>query len=307
MPELPEVEIIVKGLSKKIVGKKIVDFRSLDKKVIQFETSDVVGKYIQDVKRRGKIIIIELGDNKTRSFDAAQDFGEKSLIIHLKLTGQFIWEPSGDKKEYRLRNRVAGGHPDKAWFESLPNKHTRGIFTFEDKSTLFFNDIRRFAYIKIFQTSDLKNRKIKELKDLGMDPFDKKFNEKYLEDLAQRFPNKKIKQYLMDQTIIAGVGNIYANEALFFAKVLPTRRLKDINESGWGIIVDSIIKSLKIGLKYGGTSDNNYVNSEGAAGSAQEHLKVYRREGEKCFECGSKVLKIKLGGRGTFYCPVCQK
>ena len=309
MPELPEVQIIVDGLKKKIVGKKIVDFLSCDKKVIQFKKEDVVGKKIENIERYAKIIAIHLDSGK-------------SLLTHLKMTGQFIWEPDGSDKKYKLKKRVAGGHPDKAWHMSLPTKHTRGVFNLNNKSTLYFNDVRRFGWIKLCSTEDIINAVNKvptkqslsgsrlecigKLKDLGVDPFSKEFTADYLAEQAKRFSNKKIKLYLMDQSIIAGIGNIYANEALYFAGIRPTRSLKNIKKNEWQKIAKSSIKALNIGLKYGGTSDDNYVNADGVAGSAQDHLKVYRREGERCFKCDSKIVKIKMGGRGTFYCPTCQ-
>lgn len=306
MPELPEVEIIVRGLRKKIVGKEIVDFSSRDKKVIQFKKSDVVGRKIEEIERYAKLIAIHISD-------------ECSLLVHLKMTGQFIWEPEDCEKNYCLKKRVAegparnaeqrvaGGHPDKAWFEKLPTKHTRGIFVFSDKSKLYFNDVRRFGWIKKYKKENIKNKKVKELEKLGVEPFSKDFNAEYLKKQAKRFPEKKIKLFLMDQSIIAGVGNIYANEGLYFAGIIPTRKLKNIKKGEWEKIVQSIIKALKIGIKYGGTSDDNYVNAEGVAGSAQDHLKVYRREGEDCQKCKGKIEKIKLGGRGTFYCSRCQR
>ncbi len=293
MPELPEVQIIVDVLKKKIVGKKIVDFSSMDKKVIQFEKEDVAGKKIESIERYAKIIAINLSS-------------DKSLLIHLKMTGQFIWEPSGDKKDYNLKNRIAGGHPDKAWFGKLPTKHTRGVFDLSDGSKLYFNDVRRFGWIKIYPKQEVKNRQVKELEKLGVEPFAKEFTSAYLSEQAKKFPNKYVKMYLMDQAIIAGIGNIYANEGLYFSGIRPTRKLKNIKKLEWDKIIKSTQKALRIGLKYGGTSDDNYVNADGVAGSAQEHLKVYRREGEKCFGCGGEVKRVKMGGRGTFFCPKCQ-
>lgn len=294
MPELPEVHTIVKGLKKKIVGKKIVDFLPKDKKVIQFEKEDVVGQEIEDVERYAKIIAMHLK-------------GSNSLLIHLKMTGQLIWEPRDYAKAYSLRQRVAGGHPDKAWFGKLPTKHTRGVFTLSDRSKLYFNDVRRFGWIKAYKKTDIRNKRIQELESLGIEPFSLEFNTQYLKKQAKRFPEKKIKLFLMDQNIIAGIGNIYANEGLYFAGIRPTRKLKNIKNNEWQRLIDSLVKALKIGIKYGGTSDDNYVNIEGVQGKAQKHLRVYRREGEKCQDCDEKIKKIKIGGRGTFYCPGCQK
>lgn len=135
MPELPEVETIKRGLQKTIVGKRIVGFDDRDNKVVRIKKSDIIDAKINDIERRAKIIIMKL--------DSGID-----LIFHMKMTGQLIWENCAGETDFCLRNRVGGGHPDKAWLEKLPNKHTRAIFTFDDKSVLYFNDIRRFGWIK---------------------------------------------------------------------------------------------------------------------------------------------------------------
>ena len=294
MPELPEVETIIQGLKKVIVNKTITNFDDRDKKVVQLKRSDIVSSRIVDVRRRAKLIMIDL-DN------------QKSILVHLKMTGQFIWEKDPGKKKFSLRNRVTGGHPTEAMLESMPHKHTRAIFTFSDKSKLYFNDLRRFGWLRVYPTDKLINQETKELKGLGVEALSKEFTQTYLVKNSKRFPNKKIKQFLMDQSVIAGIGNIYSDEALYVAGVHPERKLKYIKESEWQKVHDGIIKSLKLGIKHGGYSADTYVNAIGKKGKAQEYLYVYGKEGRECNKCDGKIKRIKIGGRSSHYCPSCQK
>jgi len=223
------------------------------------------------------------------------------------MTGQLIWEECSGGTEFCLKkSRVAGGHPSPDWVAKLPNNYTRAIFTFNDKSVLFFNDLRRFGYSKLYNTKDLSN--ISELKKLGPEPFSSEFTVEYLMRRAAKIPNRKIKQFITDQEIIAGVGNIYVDEALFYAGILPTRPAKDIKLSEWQKIRDSIIKALELGLKYGGSSEDTYVDAFGNQGTMNEHCNVYRRTGQKCNRngCQGTVKRIVLGGRGTHFCEKCQ-
>jgi formamidopyrimidine-DNA glycosylase len=304
MPELPEVETIRRGLESKIIGLKIVSFDVRDKKVVQVGPEEIVNSKIKDIRRRAKMLIFDL-DN------------EKSLLFHLKMTGQLIWS---SQREIPLRGRAVQGMTDNKkgrpyldWVAQLPNVYTRAVFTFDDKSALFFNDLRRFGYLKLYSTSELD--KIKELKDIGPEPFDPRsgqvsseFTVDYLKSQALKKLNWKIKQFITDQTIIAGVGNIYVDEALYYAGIMPTRLIKDISDEEWQKIHSGIIKALEIGLKYGGSSADTYVDAFGNQGEAHEHVNVYRCTGQPCpKKCGGVVKRIVIGGRGTHYCPECQK
>jgi formamidopyrimidine-DNA glycosylase len=173
---------------------------------------------------------------------------------------------------------------------------------------LYFNDIRRFGYLKIATTEELKNLKTKELGKLGVEPLGEELTLEYLEKMAKRFPNRKIKQFIMDQTIIAGIGNIYADEALFDANIKPMRLAKDIKGIEWSIIIMSIQKVLNKGIKYGGSSSENFVDAFGEQGRAHEHLKVYRKTGQKCpNNCGGAIERIVIGSRSTHWCRKCQR
>ncbi len=311
------------------MGRRVLRFEDRDKKVVQISEDDIIKARIVEISRRAKNIIITLDNGK-------------ALIFHLKMTGQLIWEERCGGSDFCLRNRQGGGHPDKTWLEKLPNKHTRAIFYFDDGGVLYFNDIRRFGYIKtipltLFRplsvipvkagiqirdklrrestdnrvdshvSSENDKRVLNILDSLGVEPFEKELDVGYLEKTAERFPNRKIKQFLLDQTIIAGIGNIYADEALFDAKILPMRLVKDIKKIEWQTLIDSIRKVLEQGIKFGGSSAENFVDAFGQQGRAHEHLKVYRKTGRPCpNDCGGVVSRIILGGRSTHFCPKCQ-
>lgn len=300
MPELPEVETIRRGLESVILRKRITDFESRDPKVVQVGKENIVGSQISSIDRRAKILILNLSN-------------DKSLLIHLKMTGQLVWEEALGQTDFKLRKRVSGGHPSFDLVAKLPNAHTRAIFHFEDNSVLFFNDLRRFGYIKIYDTRALKGER--ELKNIGPEPFDsvsgrasKDFSVEYLIKRADKIPNRNVKQFITDQEIIAGVGNIYVDEALFLAKVSPTRKVGEVSLMEWKKIRDSIITVLELGIKYGGSSEDTYVNAFGEQGTMNQHVNVYRKTGLPCpNDCGGKIERISLGGRGTHYCPNCQK
>ncbi len=293
MPELPEVETIKRGLEKVVTGKKIVKFEARDPKVVKFLPDAIEGEEILGLERRAKILVFRLS-------------GGKMILCHLKMTGQLIWEENYGEKNFVLkRSRVAGGHPSSDWVNKLPNAYTRAIFHFDDGSVLFFNDLRRFGWLKLYKTEDLKE--IGELRKLGSEPFSDNFTAEYMMLRAKRIPTRKIKQFIIDQEIISGVGNIYVDEALFYSGILPTRAVRDILISEWQFIRDNIRKALELGIKYGGSSEDTYVDAFGNQGTMGEHTKVYRKTGKPCQICGTRIERIELGGRGTHFCPVCQK
>ena len=282
MPELPEVETIRLGLKKAIVGKTITGVDIQVPKLFHGKKEDVIGKKVLDINRKAKQIIIDVE-------------GNNDLLIHLKMTGQLIFE--GKKL------RIAGGHPSADWIAKLPNSTTHIIFDFSDGSKLFFNDLRKFGWIKVFDTKELKNKLTEEL---GVEPFDREFTAEKLSEIVKNKSGWNIKKILTDQSLISGIGNIYADEALFWAKILPERKAGMIKYDEIIKLREAIIKALEIGLKYGGSSENTYVQIDGSKGKAQEHFQVYSRGGKPC-SCGGKVKKIRLNGRGTHFCPACQR
>ncbi len=301
MPELPEVETIRRGLSKRIIGRKISDIKINYLKSFIGKKEEVVGQEITEIDRRAKVLAIKLDNNL-------------SLLFHLKMTGQLIYrsEDRGRRSEEvktsnfksQTSDQFAGGHPDHEWHAKMPDKTTAVIFTFDNGSVLFFNDMRKFGWCKVL-TSDVLE-KIKS--EYGPEPFDLKFNAEYLMLKASKIPNRNIKQFLTDQAIVAGIGNIYVDELLFDSQISPLRKVKDIQLSEWKKIIESTRSILELGIEQGGTTDSDYVNADGDKGGMQDYLKVYHQTGKSCpAGCGGKVERISIGGRGTHYCPKCQR
>ena len=321
MPELPEVETIKRGLQERIIGKTIAGIDVLFPKTFIGSKLKVEGSKIKDIERRAKVLAIRMNNSY-------------NILFHLKMTGQLVYrEEQGastegqvlfqDKKtrnsELGTRNLIpdqfAGGHPDHNWSVSagpspdghakLPNSTTAIVFNFNDETKLYFNDMRKFGWCKVL-TDEQLNKIFDE--EYGPEPYDKNFTTEYLMQKASKIPNRKIKQFLTDQTIIAGIGNIYADELLFDAKVSPLRKVSEINESEWQKIIDSTIKILNLAIKHGGTTDSDYVNADGGKGGMQNYLKVYRKTGLRCpAKCGGNIERITIGGRGTHFCSLCQK
>ncbi len=280
MPELPEVETIRLGLQKYLVGHKILDVEIRVAKIFQGNPKDVIGAKVKEIKRVGKGLIIEL-DN---GFD---------LAIHLKLTGQVIYR---DKQTADLRlSSKAGGQ--------LPNKFTHVIFTLSDNAFLFYNDVRRFGWIKI-----IKDSKLQELpffKEMGPEPFKDLTLEKFQDILSKS--SIAVKVILMDQKRIGGIGNIYANDALFLAGIDPKRSAKQVTADEAKKLFEAVLEVLKNGLKYGGASDVDFINVLGQEGKYQDYFLAYGKKGEKCSVCSGVIEKIMVGGRGTYFCPKHQK
>ncbi len=270
MPELPEVETLKRELAL-IAGKKF--------KTASVFSAQLKNRKIISVERRAKILIINLDS-------------EQKLLVHLKMTGQLIYQP-------KIGKLIIGGHP-----EQNPFKYTRATFTFTDNSKLYFNDLRKFGWLKLLKPIHAG----KILDKHGVEPLSKLFTFKNFQDLLQRYPNRKIKQFLLDQSLIAGLGNIYVDEACFLARILPTRLVKSLTKLEQKNLHGSIIKVLKLSISKKGTSAKNYVRSDGTKGGFVPYLNVYGRKGELCKRCKkSKITKTKLNGRGTHFCENCQK
>jgi formamidopyrimidine-DNA glycosylase len=299
VPELPEVETIKRGLQDKIIGKVIQAIDVLGPRRLIGKREDVVGRKILAVDRRAKVLRVQLS-------------GGTNLLFHLKMTGQLIYRPEIRNTKYEIRDSFAGGHPSHDWHADLPNSATRLVFTFDDKAKLFFNDLRMFGWCKVL--TDEQVAKI-FMDEYGPEPIDSDsgqalpdFTVPYLAAQAKRLPRRKIKQFLTDQKIIAGIGNIYADESLFAARISPLRPVKEISPLEWQNLRQSVVEILGLAIKNRGTTDSDYVDSEGKKGGMQNFLKVYRRDGQPCPEnCGGLIERITLGGRGTHYCPACQK
>lgn len=267
MPELPEVETIVCELRNKIIGKKIKEIEIKSKKSFSGNKKRILGKRINKIQRRAKIIIFQIDSI--------------NLACHLKMTGQLIFCKKG---------------------KTGSDRFCRVIIYFSDGSRLLFNDLRKFGWLKIISNQERE----KLVGGFGIEPFTKDFTK---ENFWQAIFKRKlaIKSALMDQTKIAGIGNIYANEVLFCASIDPEKSAAKISRAKADKLFDCILKVLKSAIVSGGTSAENYVKTDGSQGQYDRKLLVYGRAGEKCFKCKSKIRKIKIGGRGTYFCPKCQK
>lgn len=281
MPELPEVETIKLGLQKYLIGRKITAVEVRNPKLFVGNAKQIIGAKIIGLKRIGKGLIVEL-DN---------DF---VLAVHLKMTGQLVYSDD-QTKSLTLSPKVGGA--------SLPSKYSHVIFTFDNGSQLFYNDLRQFGWVKVVKKNELMQ--IPFFKEMGPEPLKDLTLEKFKEIISKS--NLVIKILLMDQKRIGGIGNIYANDALFDARILPTRKAKSLSEKEIKSLYESILKVLKKSLEYGGSSDENFVNALGQEGNYQNHTLVYGKEGKKCPVCGGIIQKIQLGGRGTYFCSNCQK
>lgn len=291
MPELPEVETIRRDLGV-LIGKKIIALDLLSPKTAShsaaFFKKNLLQQKLKEIKRRGKLLIFSFANGYF-------------LLVHLKMTGQLIYESKSAK--------IVGGHSlssgsyEKSVGGRLPNKHTRAIFDFSSGDRLFFNDLRKFGYLKLV----LKDELVKILKNnYGPEPLTPEFSALALERI---FKNRKtnVKAILLNQRLIAGLGNIYVDEALFAARISPERIASNVSKAESKLLAGEINKLIKKAIENRGTTFNNYVDSQGKKGNFSNLLKVYGRSREKCLVCGQLILKHKLAGRGTHYCPNCQK
>lgn len=280
MPELPEVETISRQLNKLIVGKKIKKIEIRLAKIVKLSSAvfqrALAGATIKKISRRAKLLIMELNNGW-------------SMLAHLKMTGQTIYKKTTD---YRLPTTVE-------------NKHTHVIFNFTDGNRLLFNDLRQFGYLKLVKSAELSDYFTRE--GFGPEPLDKNFTLMDFEALLAKKPTARIKQFLMDPKIIAGIGNIYADEVLFFSRVHPLRPVVSLKKAEIKRLYEGIKKILLAAIKLKGTSSNDYLDAFGQKGKFAAKLKVYGKEGEKCVKCKGRIIRIKIGGRSAHFCPVCQK
>jgi formamidopyrimidine-DNA glycosylase len=280
MPELPEVETIRKGLETYLVGHTIKDVTVLLPKIMQGDIDHIEGATVTAVKRFGKGLVIDL-DN---------DF---CIAVHIKLTGQLVFV--NDKTPEKVK-------VIKGTYSNLPAKSTHVIFHLDKGGTLFYNDFRQFGWIKIVPQSDLQ--KLVFFKELGPEFF-KQLSEELFTEIVQKTKGP-IKQLLLDQKKMAGLGNIYANDGLWDAKIDPKRKAQSLSNEECSRLYTSLEKVLQKGLETGGASELSYVNALGQEGGYQHHFLVYGQEGKLCKRDGTRIEKIMIGGRGTYFCPQCQ-
>jgi formamidopyrimidine-DNA glycosylase len=283
MPELPEVETIRVGLARLLPGKAVKDVWHDWPKSFPNAPADVarflINAEILHVRRRAKVLIIELSS-------------DYSLVIHLRMTGQLVFR--GDKV-------FGAGHPSKSLVGELPDKSTRVVLDFTDGSKLFFNDQRKFGWMRLLPTLEVPE--IDFLKTVGPEPLEDDFTvDKFMQRLKTR-KNSAIKAVLLDQKVLAGVGNIYADESLWMAKIHPLTPVSKIPRAKLVALHSDLQAILRLSIEKGGSTDRNYVNSEGKKGSYLSFANVFRKQGQPCPRCGTTIIKIRAAGRGTHICP----
>ncbi len=287
MPELPEVETVRAGLARLLPGLVVADVWHDWPKGFPNAPADVarflVGAKVMAVRRRAKVLIIELSSGY-------------SLVIHLKMTGQLVFK---GKKSF------GGGHPSSSLVGELPDKSTRVILDFTEGSRLFFNDQRKFGWMRLVPTLEVSE--IDFMKRVGPEPLEDDFTvDRFMQRLEGR-KNSPIKAVLLDQSVIAGVGNIYADESLWAAKIHPDSKVSEISKTKLVALHAAIVSILKLAIEKGGSTDRNYVDAEGKRGSYLNFANVFRRNGQPCPRCGTEIVKIRSVGRGTHICPKCQR
>ncbi len=288
MPELPEVETITRELQRVLPGRKIRQVTVGLPKIVQLPLAkfrkQLLGARIRRVHRRAKLVLIALSNGQT-------------IIIHLKMSGQLIWQDSKD-------HQVVGGHPIPGGTLNLPNRYSHVILQLRG-GTLFFNDQRQFGFVRLVPTRELEAWL--EAHGYGPEPLADDFTLVLFLQILKRHRAKRIKPTLMDQTVIAGIGNIYADEACHFAKIRPSRRIGSLSVRERRALWQGIRHVLRLSIKHHGTSSSDYRRSNGQQGSMNKFLRVYGRTGLPCRRCGHLIVKTVLAQRGTHYCPHCQR
>ena len=273
MPELPEVETVVCGLREKVVGRIIRKVNIYYENIIEYPDvcsfqEKIKNQKINEINRYGKWIIFVL-DNYY-------------LLSHLRMEGKYFLKPKGATLE----------------------KHEHVSFVLDNDMELRYMDVRKFGKMQLIEKENIN--KIGPFLEMGLEPWDKKLNTLYLKE---KFLRKKlpIKSCLLDQRIIVGIGNIYADEILFLSKINPLKEANSLSLEELERIIDNTKLVLEKAIEKGGTTIRSYTSLNGIHGLFQQELYVHSKEGQKCLICGSDILKIKVGGRGTYYCPKCQK
>lgn len=286
MPELPEVETVRRGLFELIIGRQVKAVEHFAPKSFPNAPASVeeflIGASITNVRRRAKVLLIDLSTDYT-------------LVIHLKMTGQMV---------FRGEAVFGAGHPNDSLIGELPDRSTRVAFTFTDGSRMYFNDQRKFGWVWLLPTLEVPN--IDFMKKVGPEPLESDFTS---DEFAARFTRRaktSIKAALLDQTVVAGVGNIYADESLWGAKIHPLRLVNSITPAEFKALYTELRAVMNLAIEKGGSTDKNYVNAEGKRGSYMDFARVFRREGKSCPRCGTTIIKFRAAGRGTHICPHCQ-
>lgn len=287
MPELPEVETVRRGLTDLIIGRVIAQemhdtpkgFPNAPAQVALF----LIGATVTGVRRRAKVLMIDLSTDYT-------------LVIHLKMTGQLV---------YRGETAFGAGHPTDSLIGELPDRSTRVTLQFVDGTKLFFNDQRKFGWMRLMPTAEVGD--LPFMQKVGPEPLPDDFTPTQFAARFTRRGRTSIKATLLDQSVVAGVGNIYADESLWGAQVHPQRLVNTITMAEFEKLYTELRLVMNLAIDKGGSTDKNYVNAEGKRGSYMDFARVFRREGQECPRCGTVIIKFKSAGRGTHICPNCQR
>jgi formamidopyrimidine-DNA glycosylase len=288
MPELPEVETIARGLQAVLPRSRITNALVRLPKLVKLPLPrfrrQVVGSSVRRVHRRAKLLLVELSSGWT-------------LLIHLKMSGQLIWSP-------RRGRSLVGGHPIPGGTENLPNQYTHVIIQ-TNRGRLFFNDQRQFGFMKLIRTAELE--RWLEAQGYGPEPLEAAFTFNLFAAILRRHRVKRLKPTLLDQRVVAGVGNIYADEACHYAGVKPWRRIRRLTRTEQRSLFRGLRHVLRLAIRHNGTTVEFYRMANGQPGQMNRWLRVYGRTGQPCRRCGATVKKTVLAGRGTHYCSRCQR
>lgn len=286
MPELPEVETVRLQLKHKVVGKTIASVKVYHPKTIGYDKTlgrKLKTKEIADIDRVGKLLIFSF-KNESNLF----------MLAHLKMTGQFFYVAG--------KETIGGGHSMTLSDCELPGKHTRVAFHFSDNTSLFFNDMRLFGYNKLATAQEVTEAR----KGFGPEPIDHEFDiDRFVSIVRTR--KSPIKAVLLDQSFVAGLGNIYVDEALWRAKVQPVRLANTLTKKEAVAIAKASGDVMRESIIVGGTTFQHFVDTGGDNGNFTDYLKVFGKQGTPCPRCKKLIVKIRCAGRGTHYCPGCQK
>lgn len=287
MPELPEVETVRRGLERLIIGKTITDVTSDTPKSFPNDPQEVatfvIGGQFTAVRRRAKVLLLDLSTGY-------------SLVIHLNMTGQLV---------YCGEQRFGAGHPNDSLVGALPDRSTRVDIAFSDSAHLYFNDQRKFGWMKLYPTPEVAA--IEFLARVGPEPLEDAFTSEVFISRIRRRNGTTIKAALLDQTVLAGVGNIYADESLWGAEIHPATRVRDVSDAQLARLLGELKDVMNLSIEKGGSTDRNYVNAEGKKGSYIDFARVFRREGYPCSRHPDVLIeKSRVAGRGTHTCPLCQ-
>ncbi len=323
MPELPEVHTVVTELNSRLKGRQIKrlavhlakiisigpqtvsNIRVANQKTVDEFANLLTGRKILSVNRRGKMLIFNLSNlsRLKNKVDASPSSMPITMLVHLKMTGQFIFEDKIQAKKtgskYKILNKVT------APLVKLPCKYTHVVFYFTDGSTLYYNDVRQFGYLRLVHSKDLD--KVGEFKNYGPEPLEKDFTFEVFENALKNRKKIPIKLALMDTKVVVGIGNIYSDEILFHARIAPDRQVDSLSKKELRAVFEQIKPVLKMGVKYKGSSVGDFIRTDGKWGSMGKHHYVYGRKNQLCLVCGTIIKSIKLGGRTSAYCPKDQK